>query len=376
VGERQRSEASGTERAPRVRGSKLACEARLCAAALLLVVLVPGLARAQPDAVRKKKARELLVEGDKKLKRGDQLLKRGKIEDAFAEFELGLVDYQAAFEAYPDPQIYFPIAQAEHRLGRFVEALLHYQQLLSEGKSITPALRDTVEKELQEIKKNLASVVLDVKQDGAVILIDGREAARTPTVAPIWVEPGQHTYAVTAKGYTPVEGKMDLLPGKELRRKIALEPMPVVVKGGESDTGAGAGTITRSAPAVDPPSRTPLWIGLGVTGALAISGSITGFAALSKHSKYRDEALSDGQREDARRDGKQLAGVTDVLLGGAVVAALVTAYYYYGVYQPRARAAGESRESLDVEEEEAAFLRIEPFVGEGSAGVAASGSFW
>jgi hypothetical protein len=130
-----------------------------------------------------------------------------------------------------------------------------------------------------------------------------------------------------------------------------------------------------AAPEVSPPSKTPLWIGLGVTGALAISGSITGFAALSKHSKYRDESLSDGQREDARRDGKQLAGVTDVLLGGAVVAALVTAYYYYGVYQPRARAAGEGSESLDVEEEETA-LRIEPFVGDGIGGVAASGSFW
>lgn len=346
-------------------------------AALVFLVLLPALARAQPDAVRKKKARELLVEGDKKLKRGDQLLRRSKMEDAFAEFELALVDYQAAFESYPDPQIYFPIAQAEQRLGRFVEALQHYQQLLAEGKNLTPALRDTVEKQLQEIKKNLASVVLDVKQDGAVILIDGREAARTPSVAPIWVEPGQHTYAVTAKGYTPVEGKMDLMPGKELRRKIVLEPMPVVVKGGEPAGGTTGGELTRTAPAASPPSKTPLWIGLGVTGALAIGGSITGFAALSKHSTYRDEGLPDSEREDARRDGKQLAGITDVLLGGAVVSALVTAYYYYGVYQPRARAAEEgagSPGSVDVEEEAA--WRVAPFVGDGSAGVAASGSFW
>jgi hypothetical protein len=211
------------------------------------------------------------------------------------------------------------------------------------------------------------------------------------------VEPGQHTYAVTAKGFTPVEGKMDLLPGKELRRKIVLEPMPVVVKGGDTEgNGEGGGAITKTAPSTSaPPSKTPLWIGLGVTGALAISGSITGFAALSKHSKYRDESLSDTQREDARRDGKQLAGVTDVLLGGAVVAALVTAYYYYGVYQPRAQAASDGEGSVDVEDEEGAerviprdpvsragrdhswgAFRISPFVGDGSAGVAASGSFW
>jgi hypothetical protein len=107
---------------------------------------------------------------------------------------------------------------------------------------------------------------------------------------------------------------------------------------------------------------------------LAISGSVTGFAALSKHSTYRDETLPDSEREDARRDGKQLAGITDVLLGGAVVSALVTAYYYYGVYQPRARAVEEGAGSVDVEEEAA--WRVAPFVGDGSAGVAASGSFW
>jgi hypothetical protein len=181
---------------------------------------------------------------------------------------------------------------------------------------------------------------------------------------------------VTAKGFTPVEGKMDLLPGKELRRKIVLEPMPVVVKGGDTEgNGQGGGQITRGAPGnATPPSKTPLWIGLGVTGALAISGSITGFAALSKHSTYRDESLSGTEREDARRDGKQLAGVTDVLLGGAVVAALVTAYYYYGVYQPRAQASSAGEGAVDVEEDEA--FRITPFVGDGSAGVAASGAFW
>jgi tetratricopeptide (TPR) repeat protein len=343
---------------------------RVALAALVLALLVPAAAHAQPDAVRKKKARELLIDGDKKLKKGDALLKRGKMEDAFAEFELALVDYESAFEAYPDPQIYYPIAQAEQRLGRFVEALQHYQQLLTEGKTLSPELRRQVEVQLLDIKKNLAAVMLEVKPDGAAILIDGKEVARTPLSQPVWVEPGRHTYAVTREGFTPVEGKMDLLPGKEMRKRIELEPMPVVVKGKGGGGGGGSAIAGPVDDAPIPPSRTPLWIGLGVTGALAVAGSITGFAALSKHSKYRDETLSEGQREDARRDGKQLAGVTDVLLGGAVVAALVTAYYYYGVYQPKARTI----EMEDEEEEEA--LRITPFVGDDVAGVAASGSFW
>lgn len=348
-----------------MQGSNRLLRVALVAAGLALL-WPPASARAQKDDA-KAKARELLTDGDKKLRRGDRLQERGKMEDAFAEYELALVDYQAAFEAYPDPQIFFPIAQAEQRLGRFVESLQHYQQLLEESKDLPPELKARVQKEIIEVKRNLAAVVLDVKPDGATILIDGKEAARSPMSQPVFVEPGQHTYAVTREGYTPVEGKMDLMPGKEFRREVELERMPVVV--GEATPSAPTTQVDQG---VERPSKAPLWIGVGVTGALAVAGATTGFVALSRHSKYRDESLPIGEREDARESGKKLAGVTDVLLGGAVVGALVTAYYYYAVYQPKVRAA----EDAEPDEYETEALRIGPMLGDGMAGVAASGTFW
>ena len=335
-----------------------------CVALAAVVLARPALA--QKDEA-KAKARELLVAGDEKLRRGDRLLERGNIEGAFAEFEQALVDYQAAFEAYPDPQIFFPIAQAEQRLGRFVESLQHYQQLLEETKDLPAELRTRVQQSIIEVKRNLAAVMLEVEPAGAAILIDGKEVGRSPMSQPVFVEPGRHTYAVTREGYTPVEGTMDLPPGKEMRRRISLKPMPVVV-------GQPTGPAAPSDPGVERPSRVPLWIGVGVTGALAVAGTTTGLLAVSRHGTFRDYSVALEDREDARESGKKLAGATDLLLGGAVVGGLVTAYYYYAVYRPKGRAADDAEEFE--EEEDAAALHITPMVGDGMAGVAASGRFW
>ena len=354
------------------RGVGLLVAGALAAAAL--TVQAPAAAHAQKDEA-KVKARDLLADGDRKLRRGDKLQERGKMEEAYAEYEEALVAYQAAFEAYPDPQIFFPIAQAEQRLGRFVESLQHYQQLLEEGKGLSAELRTRVQEAIIDVKRNLAAVLLEVEPDGASILVDGREVARSPMSQPVFVEPGKHTYAVTREGYTPVEGTMDLLPGKEMRKRIALERMPVVV-GDDTKPTDDPAPVDRGPRR---PSRAPLWIGVGVTGALAVAGTTTGIMAMSRHGRFQDESLSPTEREDARTSGKQLAGVTDVLLGGAVVGALVTAYYYYAVYQPRVQAAdagaGAPDEYDSDDEVEEAALRFAPVLGDGMAGVAAFGTF-
>lgn len=342
----------------------------------------------------KAKALELLSQGDKRLQRGDKNDGRN-MEKALEDWEAALSLYQAAYEAYPDPQIYYPIAQAEQRLGRHVDALLHYQQLLEEGKDLGSQLRDQVQRHIIEVKRQLGAVVVETEVEGASVSIDGKPMARTPMSQPVFVEPGAHTLAVSRDGYTPIEEKIDLKPGKQLRKRVELKRMPVVVAGsGESGASSGGGPIDQPA---EVPSKTPLYIGVGVTGALFLAGTVTGFLALSKHGTFHDDGSPSEDREAARRDGKQLAGITDVLLGGALVGAAVTAYYYFGVYRPGMRAVeaeeggsvpppsgddsddgGSDEEEEEEEEEEEASLRLRfmPIVGDGFAGVAASGWFW
>ena len=351
------------------------------------LILTPAVATAQQGGQGdrrpaggggKKEALRRLAEGDRVLKRGDRLAARGKIEQGFTYFEAALSEYQAAYEAYPDPQIFFPIAQAEQRLGRFVDALQHYQQLLAESKTLSPALRGQVQIHLDEVRKNLAAVVLEIEPEGATILIDGKEAGRSPMSQPVFVEPGQHRYSVTGDGYESVEGVLDLPSGKEMRKRIRLERAPVASDSQDRTRRRRAAPRPSARPssrerAPHRPSAVPLWIGVGVTGALAAGAGVTGAVALSKHGQYQDQSKSQASREAARRDGKQMASVTDILLGGALVAAGVTAYYYFAIYQP---SAAEADRGAAIGQEREAAVRFAPLVGGDVAGLAVSGTFW
>ena len=348
--------------------------------AALLVAAAIALGGAQPAAAQpegdKKEAVRRLARGDRHLGRGDKLAERGKIEEAFTRFEAALAEYEAAYEAYPDPQIFFPIAQAEQRLGRFMDALQHYQELLAESKSLSTELRDRVQFHLEEVRKNLAALVLEVTPDGATILVDGKEAGRSPMSQPYFVEPGKHSFEVTREGYRAAEGAMDLPPGKETRRRIQLErERPEVVRKRPRRRDLAAERRRREAQEEEArrPSALPVWVGVGVTGALAIGAGATGFAALSKHNQFEDPARGPAAQEQARRDGERLAGLTDILLGSAVVGAGVTAYYYFAIYRPRA-ARADRAEALGAERETA--LELSPVLGQGVAGLAVSGTFW
>jgi tetratricopeptide (TPR) repeat protein len=346
-------------------------------AALAVVVALAGFLASPPASAQapssdrrpragtgdKKEALRRLADGDRKLQRGDKLAARGKIEQAFAQFEAALVDYQAAFEAYSDPQIYFPIAQAEQRLGRFVDALQHYQDLLSDSKALSPQLRTQVQARLDEVRKNLAALVLEIEPSGADVVIDGKPAGRSPMSQPIFIEPGQHSYEISRSGYRTEEGKVDLMPGKELRRRVRLDKKTEVVRR------PARRPLPRPVVAVEGPSSVPVWIGVGVTSALVIGGTVTGIGAASKHSQYEDASLSFETREAARTDGKRLARITDIALGGAIVTGAATAWYYFAVYRPRASEAEEVAAQREA-------LRVEPVVGPDRAGLAVSGTFW
>jgi tetratricopeptide (TPR) repeat protein len=350
-----------------------------CAARVALVVVALGAparqVAAQPDSGQtpaisgdKKEAIRRLASGDRHLHRGDRLAARGRIERAFKRFEAALAEYEAAHEAYPDPQIYFPIAQAEQRLGRFVDALQHYQQLLAEPDALSAELRTQVEGHVAEVKKNLAGLVLEVEPEGARILIDGDEAARSPMKEPVYIEPGEHRYQVSKRGYRNAEGTLDLSAGEETRRRIELERERVEAAAPPRKLAPRPRPRPRAQPEADErPSTVPLWIGVSVTSALALGAGATGLATLGKHDQYEDPVRELAEREKARRDGQRLATITDILLGGAVLGAGATAYYYFAIHRPRAKRA---------DQRERAAVELAPFIGGDLAGVAVSGTFW
>jgi tetratricopeptide (TPR) repeat protein len=331
--------------------------------AALLLVSAPARAQKAVSDADKKTAVKRLADGDKALARGDKLMKKGDLEQALEAYEEGLAAYQGAYQAFPSPKIYFPIGQAEQKLGRFVDALKHYELVLAEGDAVPDALRAQIKQAMAEVKKNLGALDLTVEPDGAAVLIDGDKVGTTPLGGPRHVEPGKHTVAVTADGYTPFEEAVELTAGKTVKKKVVLSRVPVAAQ--EPDE-PERDHVVAAGPAA--PSRTSLYLLVGATSTLAVAGTITGVLALGRHGTYADPAEGGGERESARSSGKTLAVTTDVLMLSAIAIGAYTTYYYLKVYKPR-------REAYDDEVAAGPALWLSPWATAEGGGLAVGGGF-
>jgi tetratricopeptide (TPR) repeat protein len=343
----------------------------------LLASLAPRPAAAEP----KEEARKLLDAGDRFLKKGEALDRRGKRDLAAAEYERALEAYEKAYDRVANAQIYYAIAGAEAKLGRTLDAIGHYRKLLAEGgDALKPAVREAALAAIEAQAQLVAVIILHVSPAGATIAIDGSDIGNAPLADPLYLLPGEHTIAVTADGYTPYEIKSSFEAGSESERTIGLEPVPVIVE---------APTRPKPRPSRPVPepevSRTQLYVGLGATGAFLAGATITGVMAVSRHGTYSDTDVAVDERSAARDSGKTLALVTDLLLVGTAAAGAYTAYHYYRVYKPRSEAREErNRERMEAWEEESGAgaaldaappVLVTPYVGDGGGGLVVSGRF-
>ncbi len=312
------------------------------------------------DAAAKKEAAKFLKAGDILIKQGDSYRKRKHDDKATEKYTRALEAYQRAFDVYPKPELYWLIGLAEQRLGRYLDALRHYQQLLREAKNINDDLHGQIELNIEESKQHVATLRFAAQPEGARISVDGEDVGTAPYTDPVYLAPGEHTLAVTAEGYTPDEETVTLDEGTESERTFALEKIPVVVTKEQP--------LALKPPPPPPVDRRMLIIGASATAALAVTATVTGLIAVAKHGTFTDDSLSQSKRDKAASSGKKYALVTDIMWIGAIGAGAFTAYQYYGVYRPEARARERRMR-------QARRLQIIPELGPGTAGVAVTGSF-
>jgi hypothetical protein len=334
------------------------------ASLMLLVVLwlaaAPTTATAQEgDAAARERARDLIASGDNHLARGDRLMARGKKVDAQESYLAALADYEAAHKAFKSPKIYFAIALAEKRLGRYIEALGHFDRLLAELDEVPEKLRAEVERHVNEVKQNLGVILFRIQPDGATLEVDGEVIGRAPLNRPHYVVPGEHEYRVHRPGYETLEASIVLEAGDvredQLVLKSGTDPSPpvVLVERPAAPPHAPEG----------PAEARPLYVGLGLTGAFAAGAAVTGLLAMSRHDTFTDDAATPDDRDSARTSGRNLALVTDVLVIGAIASATYTTFYYFTRYRP------------DRESDGAAAFHLVPAVSPETAGVAVTGRF-
>ncbi|HTV25173.1 MAG TPA: hypothetical protein VMG12_41050 [Polyangiaceae bacterium] len=283
----------------------------LLAAALsgaLLDVAIPALASAaEPDASPEARdpAREQFRAGVHHYREGD--------------LQGAILAFTRAYDLSADYRLLFNLAQVHEDAKEYAEALHSLELYLSKGgEAIDPDRRDEVQRTRARLERLSAAVRVTTNVRAAELWIDGVAAGRLPS-ATLWLNPGVHRLLVARRGQPPVQQELVILPGE---RQLIEVSLPVT---------APAAATASGAPPRAPAARTPLWIGLGATGASTALG--IGFALLTRGADHRLERelsrfpADDDALDAARSRVTTFATATDLCIGFAAVAAGVSLYF-------------------------------------------------
>ncbi len=268
-------------------------------------------------------------------------------------------DYRNAYRAFqdayadsPTPKILGNLGLCAFHLERDTEAEDAYRRYLKEVPGIPQPERERIERDLRAMQARAAYVLLTLAPVGVRLhdvrkTSDGQVVNDYDTAAAevsLRVHAGSHALTVSKDGYKPAEIAFEVKPGDKARVKVALVKEPVVTPA-PAPAPAPAPTPTPTPkPAAepdlpDPPPPPPqprdaaddgiwpgVWVGVGITGLLAVGAAITGGLALSKQSEYASyqNGASRADAEVVRGDGEILNYVTDGLWAGAAAFGIAT----------------------------------------------------
>jgi hypothetical protein len=308
--------------------SCLRLRAILLGSVLTLSLAAPSVARAD-DVTITPEARSRFSAGVNLLKDPDG----PRYEEAYREF-------RAAYAASPSYKILGNLGLCAMKLERDDEAIQAYEKYVAWGKALDASELAQVKTDLDTLKAGVAYLTVTSDPPGAKI-VDVRLPVRgervtnnygpITTATRLGVRQGSHQITAKLDGYPDVTwefdaGATEVAPHAFTFKKldVAVVPVPVTTPT----------PVTVEAPKVaERPVPTGVYVGLAATGVFAAAAVVTGVLALGKHSDF--DNANTGQNTQtfntatsAKSDGQTLNIINDVCVGGAIVAAGVTAVLY------------------------------------------------
>ncbi len=293
-------------------------------------------------------------------RKGDQLARQNRADEAKAQFVEAVNAYQKAIEqAEPvDPAWTLALAVAEEKAGDPAAAYKHVKALVAVQPPPKADVLKKAQAKLDDLDGKIGKVTLTVKPDGTQIMMGDKTVAEAPMTEPLILSPGTYTVSFAAVGFEPKDAELKVEAGSESERKIELVPVKVKIKPREPEPEPETPVATTA------PNMLPLYIGGGATGVLLITSIVYDFRAKSQHDIFVGKTTAMKDRLDARDNGKLFAHVADITLVGALGAAAFTGYWYWYKIRP-AQAAHEKQ----------AKVVPAPWVQPGAAGFAVGGEF-
>jgi hypothetical protein len=224
--------------------------------------------------------------------RGLELRVQGKDDQA-------LVLFRRAEALAPSPRTGAQVALAEQALGIWVPAEVHLAAALAAKDDPWIAKnRAALSAALDVVRQHVGSLEVLGGAPGAEVLVDGAKVGALPMAAPWRIEVGRRSLEIRAPGYHSASRSTEIVAGRTTRETIEMvreEPPP---PGTSRVPAEGARPReTRIVVGTDPggAQRTLGWVGVGVGGALLVTGVVGIVARQSAVSSYNDDTSCPGR---------------------------------------------------------------------------------
>jgi hypothetical protein len=199
---------------------------------------------------------------------------RGTTLYSEGDYGAALIEFKRAYEVSPSWQVLFNIGQSYFQLRDYANALLALEQFAREGGDrIAKEDRSTLDTELPELAKRVATVTIISNLDGATVSVDGHVVGKTPLREPVLVSAGIRQIAAAYDDLPPVEQRL-ALAGRDVMAVQLSFPTPV-----------RSATMDRSQPAADRARRSsqsyiPTYASFLIAGGGLVVGSVSGVLAM------------------------------------------------------------------------------------------------
>ena len=295
------------------------------------------------------------------LRAGNMAYKEGRFADAEQA-------YREAFEIKHGYDVAGNLGAAELAQGKLREAAGHLAFTLRlfplTGQ---PALRDQMQRALEQCKRGVGAVEVKLEPAGATVRVDGDLVGEAPLLDPVFVDPGDHIISVSLAGYAPAEKRIHAERGETVPVTLALVRLPppvvvhrvVVVKrrrlapgltlGGVAVAGFATGALFLGLSAHKRSDATSL-------GASILDAHRSCIPSAANYDSARCPALESAIHSD---DTFHNVAVGSFIVGGAAAAG-AAAYFLWP--ERRVPRTGPG-------------FQVTPMVGSGDGGVIVSGSF-
>lgn len=300
------------------------------------------------------------------------------------DFKEALKRFKAANDIMHVPSTALWTAKAQTALGLLVEArdiiaaMRRMPEKPNDPKPFKDARNEAIELDNQLATRVPALTILlkgAPAGDNATVTIDDVPVPSTVVGLPRSVDAGHHVVAVkspTAQG----QAEVDIKEGEQKQLEVNLDAIAAPTPPPTTDQTAPAQQEEPPAPVRRHSPTALTWIGIGLAGAGAIAGGVTGFLSMQKTSTVKNDCANNicGQSDYATLDSANtFALMSDVGFGvagaGAILAVVTLIVGHDEVPAGSAPAEEAPAPATAPPDQQQSRVHVVPWLGLGTAGV-------